>query len=116
DSLNQKYHFDQRLQWANAWQDGNLRFPYVSVQINNTIKFNRPEFVRLGLGLETNDDFSKRYVLAAFAGYGLRDELWKYGGSAKWKIFEPKNIALTVLMSMNYEENGGVSYFQEGYW
>ena len=115
DSLNKRYHFDRKLAWANAWQDGLLRFPYVSVQIYNSIKFNKPEFMRIGLGLETNRDFSKKYVLSAFAAYGLRDELWKYGGSVKWKIYEPKNIALKFSASMNYEENGGLNFFQDGY-
>jgi hypothetical protein len=116
DSLNRRYHFDRKLAWASAWQDGLLRFPYVSVQIENTIKFNKPEGMRIGLGLETNRDFSKRYVLSGFAGYGIRDELWKYGGSVKWKIMEPKNIALKFSSSTNYEENGGLSFFQNNYW
>src|SRR5262249_32075506 len=108
DSLNQKYHFDKKVQWASGFQDGLLRFPYVSVDIANTIKFNKIEAVRVGLGLQTNKDFSKRYVLSAFAGYGVRDATWKYGGSLKWKIYEPKNIALTFQASMNYEEEGGI--------
>jgi hypothetical protein len=116
DSLNRKYHFDRKFQWANAWQDGLLRFPYVSVEIYNSIKFNKPEFMRIGLGLETNRDFSKRYVLSGFAAYGIRDEIWKYGGSVKWKIYEPKNIALKFAASMNYEENGGLTFFQGSYW
>lgn len=116
DSLNRRYHFDRKLAWASAWQDGLLRFPYVSVQIYNAIKFNKPEFMRIGLGLETNRDFSKRYVLSGFAAYGIRDELWKYGGSVKWKIVEPKNITLKFSSSMNYEENGGLQFFQNNYW
>jgi hypothetical protein len=115
DSLNRKHHFDRKLAWANAWQDGLLRFPYVSVQIYNSIKFNKPEFMRIGLGLETNRDFSKRYVISGFAAYGLRDELWKYGGSLKWKIYEPKNITLKFSSAINYEENGGLSFFQGSY-
>ncbi|MCY7408797.1 MAG: DUF5686 and carboxypeptidase regulatory-like domain-containing protein [Chitinophagales bacterium] len=116
DSLNHHYHFDRKLAWANSLQDGLFRFPYLSVQIYNTIKFNKPEGVRLGLGLQTNSDFSKKYILSAFAGYGLGDGLWKYGGGVKWKIYEPKNIALTVKASMNYEENGGLDFFQGGYY
>lgn len=116
DSLNRKYHFDRKVQWLNSWQDGLLRFPYVSVQIYNSILFNKPEFMRIGLGLETNSDFSKRYVLSGFAAYGLRDGIWKYGGFVKWKIYEPKNITLKFSASQNYEEDGGLTFFQGSYW
>lgn len=43
----------------NAFQDGNLRLQYVSVQLYNVVKFNRQEGFRLGMGLETNSDLFK---------------------------------------------------------
>ena len=116
DSIGKKYHLDRKAAWLSAFQDGNFRFPYVSIEIYNTIKFNRPEQVRLGLGLETNSDFSHRYQLGGFAAYGVRDQIWKYGGFARWKIYPPKNISLTARASINYEENGGVNFFQQDYW
>lgn len=116
DSIGKRYHLDRKAAFVSALQDGNLRFPYVSIEIYNTIRFNRPEQVRLGLGLETNSDFSHRYQLGGFAGYGVRDGVWKYGGFAKWKIYAPKNIVLTAKASINYEENGGVNFFQQDYW
>ncbi len=116
DSMGKKYHFDRKTAWLSAFQDGNLRFPYVSVQIYNTVKFDHTEGVRLGLGLETNSDFSHRYQFGGFTGYGVNDGIWKYGGFAKWKIYAPKNIVLTAKASRNYEENGGVSFFQQDYW
>ncbi len=116
DSFGKKYHLDRKTAWLSAFQDGNLRFPYVSAEIYNIIRFNRIEQVRLGLGLETNSDFSHRYQIGAFAGYGVRDGIWKYGGFAKWKIYEPKNIVITAKASINYEENGGVNFFQQDYW
>jgi len=116
DSVGKKYHLDRKAAWLSALQDGNLRFPYVSVELYNTIKFNRPEGVRAGLGLETNSDFSRRYQVGAFAAYGVRDQIWKYGGFARFKIYEPKNIAIAFRMSRNYEENGGVNFFQQDYW
>lgn len=116
DSIGKKYHLDRKAAWLSAFQDGNFRLPYVSIQIYNTIKFNRPEGIRAGLGLETNSDFSHRYQLGAFAAYGVRDEIWKYGGFARWKLYAPKNIALTFRASIDYEENGGVHFFQQDYW
>lgn len=116
DSIGKKYRLDRRAKQFSALQDGHLRFPYVSIQIYNTIRFNPPERVRVGLGLETNSDFSRHYQLGAFAGYGIHDQRWKYGGFVLWKIYEPKNISLAFRTSINYEENGGVSFYQQDYW
>jgi hypothetical protein len=116
DSMGKKYHLDQRALQFSALQDGVVRVPYVSVEIYNTIRFNPRERVRVGLGLETNSDFSRRYQLGVFAGYGILDQRWKYGGFALLKIYEPKNVTLAFRTSINYEENGGVSFYQQDYW
>ena len=42
------------------------------------LSFNDVEGLRLGFGGETNYDFSKRFVIKAYGGYGFRDEKWKY--------------------------------------
>jgi Family of unknown function (DUF5686)/CarboxypepD_reg-like domain len=42
------------------------------------LSFNDVEGVRLGIGGETNYDFSKRFVFKGYAGYGLHDQRWKY--------------------------------------
>ena len=40
--------------------------------------YNDIEGVRVGFGGETNFDFSKRFVIRGYAGYGFDDERWKY--------------------------------------
>ncbi len=42
------------------------------------LSLNDVEGLRLGFGGETNYDFSKRFVIKGYAGYGLQDERWKY--------------------------------------
>jgi hypothetical protein len=116
DSVGKKNNFDNKVNMLNALQDGNLRFPYVSVELYNVLKFNKPEGVRVGLGLETNSDLWRKYKLGGFAGYGVRDQVWKYGGFFEWKLYYPKNIKLLFNYSKTYEESGGTSFFQGSYW
>lgn len=115
DSIGRKNNFDKQFNRLNALQDGNLRFPYVSVQLYNVIKFNRQEGLRPGLGLETNSDLMRKCKVGGFAGYGLRDQEWKYGGFFEWKVYYPKNIRFILNYSMNYEERGGTDYYQGSY-
>ncbi len=52
----------------------------LEMDLNRLIKFNRYEAFRLGAGLYTSNRFSKWLRLGGYAGYGFRDEQWKYGG------------------------------------
>ena len=58
------------------------RFPLGKLDFDIARLFwsNQTEGYRPGVGLITNDNFSKRVELNAFAGYGLGDDQWKYGG------------------------------------
>jgi len=42
------------------------------------ISFNDVEGLRLGIGGETNYQFSKKYIIRSYVGYGFNDERWKY--------------------------------------
>lgn len=116
DSMGRKNNFDNKINMLSALQDGNLKLHYVSVELYNVIKYNRQEGIRLGLGLETNSDLMRKYKVGGFAGYGLHDHVWKYGGFLEWKLYYPKNIKLLFNYSMSYEESGGTDYYQGSYW
>lgn len=116
DSVGSKNNFDNKINMLSSLQDGNLKLNYVSVQLYNVIKYNRQEGIRLGMGLETNSDLMRKYKVGGFAGYGLHDHVWKYGGFFEWKVYYPKNIKLLFNYSMSYEESGGTEYYQGSYW
>ena len=115
DSLGHHLHLDEKVQLINALQDGNLQLPLVSIELYRLLKYDKPENVRAGIGLETNNTLSKHFVVGAWIGYGLKDSLWKQGGFAELKLLPQKNITLSFTNSSDYEENGGYHFFQEGY-
>ncbi len=46
----------------------------------NLYSTNKIEGHRFSLGLRTNGALSKRFRIGGYAAYGLKDEVWKYGG------------------------------------
>ena len=46
----------------------------------NTFYYNQCEGYRLGTGIGTSNNFSKKLRLYGYAGYGLKDHRWKYSG------------------------------------
>ena len=55
---------------------------------------NKTEGYRPGLGLITNDKFSRRIQLDGFFGYGLGDDQWKYGGGVAVHLNKQKSASL----------------------
>jgi len=43
------------------------------------LSLNDVEGLRVGFGGETNFDFSHKFVIKAYGGYGFKDQRWKYG-------------------------------------
>ena len=74
------------------------------------IAFNPVEGLRLRLGLRTNADFSKKWVLRGLLGYGTRDQVLKYGMEVNY-IFSRKHW--TVLGASHYYDIERVGITQE---
>lgn len=55
--------------------------PYTVLFGNNNV-----EGIRLGLGVRTNIQFSNKWTLGGYTGYGFEDERWKYRGYAKFLL------------------------------
>jgi Family of unknown function (DUF5686)/CarboxypepD_reg-like domain len=72
---------------------------------------NQYEGIRLGAGFQTNPLFNKRFSLGAFAGFGLRDKAWKYGGNISFTLHERTATQLHIAYSQNKEEPGNTDYF-----
>lgn len=72
---------------------------------------NKYESFRIGAGLQTNQLFSKWVSVGGFAGYGLRDKAFKYGGNVQLNIKQRTNTVLRFDYSRDITEPGNVDYF-----
>lgn len=76
---------------------------------------NRYELYRFGAGFQTNGKFNKTVSVGGFAGYGLGDKSWKYGGNIKLYTHEDRRSFFTLQYKQDLKETGIVPYFEDNY-
>lgn len=79
---------------------------YVNLRLNKLLNYNDFEGLRLGLGLETNEKFNKKYGFGGYYGYGLKDNLEKYGLNTIWVINKKTDLQLKTLAQKELFEPG----------
>ena len=90
---------------AVPWGKVDIPFKYF---INGINKY---EGFRIGGGLQTNPLFNKYFSLGAFAGYGVKDKAWKYGGNIILNLKERTATNITLTYEQNLSEPANVDYF-----
>ncbi|MBS1490309.1 MAG: carboxypeptidase-like regulatory domain-containing protein [Bacteroidetes bacterium] len=86
----------------------------VELDLNRISKINRYESYRLGAGLYTSNRLSKWVRLGGYAGYGFRDERWKYGGEAQFNFNLNKSFFLKLSYAKDIYETGSSHFTSEG--
>lgn len=81
DSIGEVKHFDRLLKVTEALITGKWPIGKTDLLLGHILRFNEYENIRLGLGFQTNDRFSKWFSMSAYGGYGFEDASWKYGGA-----------------------------------
>lgn len=67
---------------------------------------NDVEGVRMRLGLRTNTEFSRKWILAGYLAYGTKDDAWKGGGEVT-RIFSRKPwTTMTIKSTHDIEQVG----------
>ena len=84
------------------------------MDLNKLMRFNRYEAFRLGAGIYTSNRFSKWLRLGGYAGYGFRDEQWKYGGEMKFNFNLDKDFFLRLTYAKDIYETGSTHINREG--
>lgn len=112
DSMNRAHNFDLKLRIINSALRGRLPVGPVDIELLKLISFREYEGLRPGLGIVTNDEFSKRFRLSAYVGYGLKDRQVKYGGSGRVFLYRPAELSLFGHYSYDLQEMGGVSFLE----
>lgn len=114
DSINQKISVFRTLDklaegfFSNAFVTGKIDW-----KLNRLMRFNQYEGVRLGIGLATNPRFSRWVEAGGYAGYGFRDEAWKYGGHLQFMLQPRMSWALTFRYDNDIFEPGVSRFFEE---
>lgn len=96
-------------------QLGNGFFPtkYFNFDLRYLLKFNQYEGVRTGVGLETNDAFSKKYRINSYGVYGFRDHRFKYSIGGGFRINERTNTWLNLSYTDDLQETGSTKFLTD---
>ncbi|MEO9964474.1 MAG: DUF5686 family protein [Reichenbachiella sp.] len=89
-----------------------LNLGKVDLRVDDFLGVNSYEKFRVGAGLETNHHFSQRLTLGGYAGYGISDEEWKYGGNLKYEFEKRTDTYVLFTYQRDLREVGTQRFFE----
>lgn len=110
DSIGAEVNLDRKMKWFSALMTGRLPLGPVDLLLDKIMRYNGYEGFRLGAGFATNDRITRYGSIGGYAGYGFKDETWKYGGFLTVKPWYGRDIALKLLYENDVVESGGVAF------
>ncbi len=84
----------------------------ISLHLSKTLRFNQFENVRVGLGLQTNNRLSEYFGFGGYAGYGIKDERWKYGGFMELRHARLFDFNLRASYQNDITEPGQINWLE----
>ncbi|TYA75046.1 hypothetical protein FUA24_14410 [Seonamhaeicola marinus] len=95
---------------------GNGFFPtqYFNFDLRYLIKFNQYEGVRTGIGVVTNETFSKQYRINGYTVYGFRDHRFKYSIAAGIRLAPKTDTWLNFTYTDDLQETGSTKFLTDG--
>lgn len=83
------------------------------IRADQLYAFNEYEGIRLGVGVQTNDDFSRFIELGGYAGYGFKDKALKYGGHLAFNLHRKTETSIKFMYRKDLSEPGSTDFFRE---
>ena len=116
DSLGKKQHFDRLQKVFEGLTTLQIPFGPISVDLNKIFGFNEYEVIRGGIGLHTNDRFTKRGTMGGYIAYGYKDSIVKYGFDSKIYLKKnSKDFYIKYMYSKDIGEPARTQYFYTKY-
>ena len=106
DSLSQVNSIEKRVNIVRRFYEGYYPVKQIDINLKRIINFSNYEGLRLGLGIKTNQKFSKKFMITAHAGYGFRDQKMKYFLEKAMRIGSFSDTWLSVSYEDDIREIG----------
>ncbi|HPR58101.1 MAG TPA: DUF5686 family protein [Bacteroidales bacterium] len=110
DSIGRELQFDRFANNFKSLIRGRLPVGALDVDLSNILKYNDYEKLYLGLGLKTNQKFSRVVGVGGFFGYGFGDKKVKYGVEAGILFNRYNDLKLSIGYNDFATETGGVEF------
>lgn len=106
DSIGEANHFDRLGYRLDAILNGKIPAGIFNLELDKIGHWNRYEGLRLGMGLHTNDRFSRVFQLGGYGAYGFKDTRPKYCASAQFMISRLHDSKVRFLYQDDLSEAG----------
>lgn len=106
DSLGKSLKIDRRIKALEAVLTGKLRIRFIDIDLNQIFTYNNYEGVRLGLGLSTNNQLVKWWLIGGHFGYGFTDKAFKYGGYTEFISHRKTDTRIRLEYKRDLTESG----------
>jgi len=115
DSIGKANNFDKLAGTFQTLLSGRIPWGPIDFELNKLIRYNNFEGFYLGVGIETNDRFSKKVRTGGFWGYGFGDKRAKYGGNVSVLVHKRSESRIRIDGYYKAIASGGVQFFDEKY-
>ncbi len=113
DSIGKAENFDKMASTFQTLMVGRIPIKCIDIDLDKTIHYNDYEGIYLGLGIHTNDLFSKKVKLGGYWGYGFSDQRAKYGLDINLKVHKPSESNIQLDLYNSVSPSGAVSFFDD---
>lgn len=106
DSIGRRFKFDYWAEVYPSLASGKLPVKFIDINLEEFYRSNDYEGTRIGAGISTNDKLSKVISLGGFAGYGIKDREFKYGGHLALTLGKNRETEFRFSYQNNLKEPG----------
>ncbi len=113
DSLGREYDFDKLTYLAKILITGGIPWGFIDLEIDKILHYNDYEGLYLGMGIQTNNRWSKIFKIGGYWGYGFKDKAAKYGGHIKFNLYSNWDLEAGARYFYDVTESGGVKFLKD---
>jgi len=113
DSIGKANNFDRIIKTSEALILGKIPIKFVDIELNKIIHFNDYEGFRLGMGLSSNEKFSKHIFLNGYFAYGFSDKDYKYGTDVAYAFNDKHDITIGISYLDDVTESGEINFYEK---
>lgn len=113
DSAFKKEKIEKLTFYASKLAEGKFPAGKFDINISRLYTYNTFENNRLGFGMQTSDKLSKAFSAGGWAGYGTKDNKWKYGIFAEAYADKYKEFLISASYYNDLREPGRLQIHKE---
>lgn len=113
DTLDKQFVLSNTLKQMYNIYDGKIGYRVRFFDINNVFSINKFESVRIGIGLQSHENFSDVFTFGGYVGYGFKDGEFKYGSNVGLYIGPKRNHLFSIKYTKDLLEPGRVNFMDK---